>query len=51
MTTFFEGIFSKYQCGFLKGYSAQYCLLEKKIVDYGGVFGALITDLSNAFTV
>ena len=39
---------------FTKGYSAQHCLLVmtekwKKIVDYGGDFDALSTDLSKAF--
>ena len=51
---FFEDVFSKYRGGFRKSYSAQHCLLAviekwKKIVDYGGVFGALLTDLSKAF--
>ena len=51
---FFDNIFSKYQCGFRKGYSAQHCLLVmiekwKKVVDSGGAFGALLTDLSKAF--
>ena len=46
--------FSRHQCGFRKGYTAQHCLLAmiekwKKIVDYGGVFGALLTDLSKVF--
>ena len=54
ISKFFEDIFSKYQCGFRKGYSAQHCLLVmiekwKKIVDCRGVFGALLTDLSKAF--
>ena len=54
ISNFFEDVFSKYQCGFRKCYSAQHCLLAmiekwKKIVDYGGVFGALLTDLSKAF--
>ena len=54
ISNFFEDVFSKYQCGFRKGYSAQHCLLVmiekwKKIVDHGGVFGALLTDLSKAF--
>ena len=54
MSNLFEDIFSKYQCGFRKGYSAQHGLLDmlekwKRIVDYGGVFGALLTDLSKAF--
>ena len=26
-SNFFEDVFSKYQCGFRKGYSAQHCLL------------------------
>ena len=47
-------IFSKYRCGFRKGYSAQHCLLVmiekwKKVADNGGAFGALLTDLSKAF--
>ena len=54
MSDFFDNIFSKYQCGFRKCYSAQHCLLVmiekwKKVVDNGGVFGALLTDLSKAF--
>ena len=54
ISNFFEEVFSKYQCGFRKGYSTQHSLLImiekwKKIVDYGGVFGALLTDLSKAF--
>ena len=27
MSSYFEDIFSKYQCGFRKGYIAQHCLL------------------------
>ena len=39
---------------FSKGYSAQHCLLAmigkwKTVVDSGGVFAALLTDLSKAF--
>ena len=50
----FEKIFPEYQCDFCKDYSAQYCLLamiEKwtEIEDDGGVLGALLTDLSEAF--
>ena len=50
IATYFERIFSRYKCGFRKGYSAQQCLLvmiEKwgKTVENGGVFGALLTDL------
>ena len=45
---------SKYQCGFRKGYSTQYCLLAmlekwKSAVDKLKSFGALLTDLSKAF--
>ena len=51
---FFESVFSKYQCGFRKGHSAQQCLLTmtekwKKILDSNGSCGALLTDLSKAF--
>ena len=47
-------IFSKFQCGFRKGFSAQHCLLLmigkwKKTVDNKKVFGAILTDLSKAF--
>ena len=54
IATYFEHIFSRYQCGFRKGYSAQHCLLAmiekwEKTVDNKGVFGALLTDLSKAF--
>ena len=54
IATYFEYIFSRYQCGFCKGYSAQQCLLAmtekwKKVVDNGAVVGALLTDLTNAF--
>ena len=45
---------SKYQCGFRKGYSTQYCLLTmlekwKSAGNKGTSFGALLTDLSKAF--
>ena len=54
ITQFFDKIFSKYQCGFRKGFSTQHCLLAmlekwKSSVDKGKVFGALLTDLSKAF--
>ena len=50
----FDNIFSKYQCGFRKGYSRQHCLLvmiekQKRVLENGGTFGALLTDLSKAF--
>ena len=51
MSQFFENIFSKYQCGFRKGFSTQQCLLAmlekwKRSVDNSKMFGALLTDLS-----
>ena len=53
MSEYFESFFSKYQCGFRKGFSAQHCLLsmlEKwKSADNKKTFGALLTDLSKAF--
>ena len=49
-----EPLLSKYQRGFRKGYNTQYCLLAmlekcKSSMDKGSSFGALLTDLSNAF--
>ena len=49
-----EPLFSKYQCGFRRGFSAQDCLLAmlekwKLAVDKGKIFGILMTDLSKAF--
>ena len=54
MSQFFEGIISKYQCGFRKGRSAQHALISllekwRYNVDQGRIFGALLTDLSKAF--
>ena len=51
MSQFFQNIFSKYQCGFRKGFSTQHCLLAmlekwKRSIDNGKMFGALLTDLS-----
>ena len=51
---YFDHIFSKYQCGFRKGYSAQHCLLSmiekwRRALDNGENIGALLTDLSKAF--
>ena len=42
---------SKFQCGFRKGYSAEYCMLLllekwKKCIDNKGSAGALTTDMS-----
>ena len=54
LSNFMDPFLSKYQCGFRKGYSTQYCLLAmlekwKSAVDKGKSFGALLTDLSKAF--
>ena len=54
MSQFFENIFSKYQCGFRKGFITQQYLMEmlekwKRSVDNSKMFGALLTDLSKAF--
>ena len=54
ISAFSDNIFSKYQCGFRKGYSTQHCNLKilekwKKYVGKGNVFGALLTDLAKVF--
>ena len=54
ISDFMDTFLSKYQCGFRKGYSTQYCLLAmlekwKSAVDKLKSFGALLTDLSKAF--
>ena len=54
LSNHFDNIFSKFQCGFRKGFSTQHCLLLmidkwKKAVDNNNVFGAILTDLSKAF--
>ena len=54
VSAFFDNIFSTYQCGFRKGYSAQHCLVAmlekwKFCNDKKKSFGALLTDLSKAF--
>ena len=51
IATYFEHVFSRYQCGFCKGYSSQHCVLamvEKwlKNCRWWGVFGTLYTDPS-----
>ena len=50
LSTFFENILSRFQCGFRKCYNTQHCLLLmlekcKLAVDNDEVFGALLTDL------
>ena len=54
LSKYFDNKLSKFQCGFRKGYSAQHCLavmIEKwrKVLDKGGSFGVLLTDLSKTF--
>ena len=54
LSTYFEKILSKFQCGFRRGFSTQHCLLLmiekwKHVVANGKVFGALLTDLSKTF--
>ena len=49
-----ENALSIFQCGFHKKYSTQHALIsvierQKKILNKGGTFGALLTDLSKAF--
>ena len=51
---YFNKIFSKYLCGFRKGYNTQHCLLFmlekiKHALDNGLHAGMLLTDLSKAF--
>ena len=50
-----ENILSNFQCGFRKGFNAQQCLIGMKekikgIMDKGGHFSALLTDLSKTLT-
>ena len=50
----FQTIFSKFQCGFQKGFNTQHCLLAmvekwRKTLDGGGETGAVLTGLSKAF--
>ena len=54
ISNYMDSFFSKYQCGFRKGYSTQQCLLSilekwKRAVDNGKAFELLLTDLSKAF--
>ena len=54
ISAFVDNVFSKYQCGFWKGYCTQHCNLkmleqQTKCVGKGKVFGALLTDLSKRF--
>ena len=54
MSDYLGNFFSKFQCRFRQGISAQHCLLAitekwKNSLDKGKTFGALLTDLSKAF--
>ena len=54
LNEYFQPLFSKLQCGFRKGHSAQHWLLvliEKcgKVLDKRGFAGLLLTDLSKSF--
>ena len=54
MYPFFDQIFSKLQCGFRKGFSAEQCLIHmiekwRTYLDAGGHGSALLTDFSKAF--
>ena len=54
MYPYFDKLFSKFQCGFRKGFNAQHCLITmiekwRRSVDGGGQAGALLSDLSKAF--
>ena len=54
MSDYLGNFFSKFQCGFPQGISAQHCFLAtiekwKKCVDKGKTFGALLTNLLKAF--
>ena len=51
---YFNKIFSKFQCGFRKGFNSQQCLLSmiekwRRSLDSGGHAGAFLTDLLKAF--
>ena len=54
ISNYMDSFFSKYQCGFRKGYNTQQCLLSmlekwKRAADNGKTFRLLPTDLSKAF--
>ena len=51
---YFYKVFSKFQCGFRKGFNAQHCLITmiekwRRSVDGNGLADALLTDLSKTF--
>ena len=54
MYPYFDKLFSKFQCGFRKGFNVQHCLITmiekwQRSVDGGGQAGALLGYLSEAF--
>ena len=55
MKPFIELFLSKWLCGYRKGYNAQYALtamverLKKCLDERGGIYGAILMDLSKAF--
>ena len=54
MDFYIEELFSKFQCGFQKGFNAQHCLITmiekwQRSVDGAGQTGALLTVLAKAF--
>ena len=55
MKPFIETFLSKWLCGYRKGYNAQYALtamverLKKCLNERGGMYGAILMDLSKAF--
>ena len=54
ISNYFQNIFSKYLCGFRKGYSTQYSLLNlhqnwKSCLYKGGVVGTVLMDLSKTY--
>ena len=53
MYLYFDKLFSKFHCGFRKGFNPQHCLITmvekwRRSVEGGGQAGALLTDLSKA---
>ena len=51
---YFDTLFSKFQCGFRKGFNAQHCLLAmiekwRKTLDKSGEKGAILTDFSKVY--
>ena len=50
---YFGTLFSKFQCGFRKGFNAKHCLLlmieRRDVLDNGEETGTVLTELSKAF--